>query len=78
MSQEYILERVLNIMTVTDLGFDAVIYDLERQVISWALSKSLHNKSQAAELLGLKRTTFVMRMKKHGMKLNEPFRKIEE
>ncbi|MBL7995435.1 sigma-54-dependent Fis family transcriptional regulator [bacterium] len=41
--------------------------ELEKEYISFILSKTSSNKAEAAKLLGLKRTTLIMRMKKLGL-----------
>ncbi len=40
------------------LDFDAVVTELERSLLKQALNRSAGNKKQAADLLGIKRTTF--------------------
>ena len=42
----------------TGLDFDAVVTELERSLLKQALDRSAGNKKQAADLLGIKRTTF--------------------
>lgn len=42
------------------------VQNLERDAIQWALGKTGGNKKQAAELLGLKRSTFLDHLKKIG------------
>ena len=41
--------------------------ELEKEYIRFILSKTSANKAEAAKLLGLKRTTLIMRMKKFGL-----------
>ena len=45
------------------LNFDAVVSDFERSLIDQALTLSNGNKSHAADLLGIKRTTLLAKMK---------------
>ena len=40
------------------LNYDVVISDFERSLLSQALERSRGNKKRAADLLGIKRTTF--------------------
>ena len=42
----------------TGLDFEAVVTELERSLLKQALDRSAGNKKQAADLLGIKRTTF--------------------
>jgi len=53
-------------VTVPDdgLDFSRVIHDIERDVIQQALKKSGDNKRRAADLLKLKRTTLIEKMKR--------------
>lgn len=41
--------------------------ELEKEYIRFVLNKTSSNKAEAAKLLGLKRTTLIMRMKKFGL-----------
>ncbi len=49
---------------------DGTYAEMERQILERALERSGGNKSEAARLLGLKRTTFFDKLKRHG--LNTP------
>lgn len=44
-----------------------ITHDLEKRIVISALLECRGNKSQAARILGLNRTTFVERIKKHGV-----------
>jgi len=46
------------------LNFDAVVTEVERELLLQSLSKSGGNKMQAARLLNMKRTTFVEKLKR--------------
>jgi DNA-binding NtrC family response regulator len=46
------------------LNFDAVVTEVERELLLQSLSKSGGNKMRAAKLLNLKRTTFVEKLKR--------------
>lgn len=48
---------------------------LEKGIIERALQKSNNNKKQAAQLLGLNRTTFVEKCRRFGFPLNIPVTK---
>jgi len=45
------------------LDFDAVVSEFERSLIDQALSITNGNKSHAADLLGIKRTTLLAKLK---------------
>lgn len=44
-----------------------LLHDLERRLISSALTISGDNRAHAAKRLGLQRTTLIAKMKKHGL-----------
>src|SRR6185436_17441299 len=46
------------------LNFDAVVTEVERELLLQSLNKSGGNKMQAARLLNMKRTTFVEKLKR--------------
>ena len=46
------------------LSFDAVVTEVERELLLQSLSKSGGNKMRAAKLLNMKRTTFVEKLKR--------------
>ena len=48
------------------LSLETYVKDIERQFIKLSLDKTKGNKRQAADLLGLKRTTLVEKMKRLG------------
>jgi DNA-binding NtrC family response regulator len=48
------------------LDLDEVLASVERTLIRQALDRTSGNKRQAAELLGLKRTTLVEKLKRLG------------
>lgn len=45
---------------------------LEKSFITQALEQTCQNRTLAAELLGINRTTLVEKMRSHGFKLNKP------
>ncbi|HEX8557063.1 MAG TPA: sigma-54 dependent transcriptional regulator [Pyrinomonadaceae bacterium] len=49
------------------VNFDAVITDVERDLLLQSLAKAGGNKMRAAQLLGMKRTTFVEKLKRLGI-----------
>src|SRR5690606_4824207 len=55
---------------------DGTYVELERKVLIRALERAAGNKSEAARLLGLKRTTFLDKLRRH--ELNEVASKIAE
>lgn len=63
-------------MTLTTIGINLKNYlsTIEVDAIRQALLITDNNKNKAAELLGLQRTTLVMKMKKYGFILNKPLR----
>jgi DNA-binding NtrC family response regulator len=46
------------------VNFDAVVTEVERQLLLQSLNKSGGNKMRAAKLLNMKRTTFVEKLKR--------------
>lgn len=52
----------------------AKIREIEVGYINTAYKQASGNKSIAAEILGINRTTLVEKMRKHGFKLREPCR----
>jgi DNA-binding NtrC family response regulator len=54
------------------LDFNSAVDQFENALILKALEKTGWNKNQAALLLRLNRTTLVEKMKKKGLKSNEP------
>ncbi len=53
--------------TLPDDDLDAELSAYERQRLVDALDEARGNKSEAARLLGMPRSTFCSKMKKHGM-----------
>lgn len=49
------------------IDLDAIMNRIEKRYLTKALRECDMERSPAARLLGLKRTTFVMRLKKHGL-----------
>lgn len=49
------------------LNFDAVVTSVERDLLLQSLAKAGGNKMRAAQLLGMKRTTFVEKLKRLGI-----------
>ena len=54
-----------------DAGLDARLETYEKREIFDALRMAGSNCSRAAEILGLKRTTLLYRMQRHGIVLKE-------
>lgn len=52
--------------------------NLEYSMIQDALKKTHHNKTRAAKLLRLRRTTLVAKMKRFGIELEKPSKKAAE
>jgi DNA-binding NtrC family response regulator len=46
------------------LNFDAIVTEVERDLLLQSLTKSGGNKMRAAKLLNMKRTTFVEKLKR--------------
>jgi DNA-binding NtrC family response regulator len=51
----------------TGLDFDATVSRFERSILEQALSKCAGNKAKAAEILGMKRTTLLAKLKALNM-----------
>ena len=49
------------------VNFDAVVTKVERDLLLQSLAKSGGNKMRAAQMLGMKRTTFVEKLKRLGI-----------
>lgn len=47
--------------------FEGTYADVERRTLARALARARGNKSEAARILGLKRTTFVDKLRRHGL-----------
>jgi DNA-binding NtrC family response regulator len=54
------------------ISLDGRLRDLERNLITWALKASQGNKSRAAELLQIKRSTLGDRIRHCGLELEKP------
>jgi DNA-binding protein Fis len=48
------------------VNFDAAVSQFERAMLERALQKTAGNKTAAADLLGLKRTTLIMKLRTFG------------
>lgn len=48
---------------------------IESAFIREALSRAKGNKAKAADMLGMRRTTLLEKMRKYGFELSEPYRK---
>ena len=48
-------------------SLDGTYLEVERRLLEYALSRSGGNKSEAARMLGLKRTTFLDKLRRHGL-----------
>lgn len=57
------------------IDLSALVFNLERLAIVEALHETKNVRSQAAVLLGLKRTTLVAKMRRHGLELYPPWKK---
>jgi transcriptional regulator with GAF, ATPase, and Fis domain len=65
----------------TGIDFNALVDQFENHLLIQALEKTNWNRNQAAQLLGLNRTTLVEKIKKKGLKpstLTEEFKKKKE
>jgi len=47
------------------------LFEIEKDVVTQAITRAQGNRSIAAELLGLKRTTLVMKLEKFGLQSEE-------
>jgi DNA-binding NtrC family response regulator len=56
----------VNFDNLENLKYDKIVEEVESAAIRWALNKALGNQSKAAEILGLKRTTFRDKMLKYN------------
>ena len=56
----------------SEIRLNQMLQDIEIAAITIALKRSNGNCSAAAKMLGLQRTTLVMKRRKYGMHLNEP------
>ena len=54
-------------VTVGDDPLDATLSDVEERALLRALQRAQGNKSEAARLLGLKRTTFLDKLRRLGI-----------
>jgi len=59
------------------LNFDAVVTKVERDLLLQSLAKSGGNKMRAAQMLGMKRTTFVEKLKRLGIEWEKDAADIE-
>jgi DNA-binding NtrC family response regulator len=58
------MEPPMSPITLSEsMDFDAVVGHFERSILEQALTKTGGNKTAAAELLGLKRTTLIMKLR---------------
>ncbi|MFA5804421.1 MAG: sigma-54 dependent transcriptional regulator [Melioribacteraceae bacterium] len=60
-------KTVFDISKANQINLDKMIQEIELSSINWAVEKSDHNQSKAAELLGIKRTTLRDKMKKYNL-----------
>jgi DNA-binding NtrC family response regulator len=56
---------------ITSISLDDRLAEVEAGLIAWALRASSGNKSRAAELLHIKRTTLADRISRHASRLSE-------
>ena len=50
-----------------EIDLDSILNRIELRYITMALKECNYHRGKAAKMLGVKRTTFVMRMKRHGI-----------
>jgi transcriptional regulator with PAS, ATPase and Fis domain len=67
--KEELFDKVqgLNFDTVGVIDLDKLLGEMELKAIKWALEKAGGNKTKAAELLNLKKSTFFERLKKYNL-----------
>ena len=73
--REQILTAIFDEMGDFSSSYDSIIDGLEKMALTKVLSATDNCKARAAKIMGMHRTTFIMKMRKHKMKLNTPFRK---
>ena len=56
----------------TPIKLPDIIFKLEEEFLRKALEESKGVKQQAAQMLGMKRTTFVEKIKRHDFEVNKP------
>ena len=59
-------------------GIELTFHEQIRQILQTALEAHNGNKTQAAKSLGLKRSTYVEKLRRYGFTLNEPHERNEE
>lgn len=57
----------INFNGIEKIDFDKIVEEVESAAINWAYTKAEGNQSKAAELLGIKRTTFRDKMTKYSI-----------
>lgn len=57
----------INFNGVEKIDFDRIVEEVELAAVNWAIKKANGNQSKAAELLGIKRTTFRDKMIKYNI-----------
>jgi DNA-binding NtrC family response regulator len=55
-----------------DDAFDGTLETIEKRVLDYVLTRTAGNKSEAARMLGLKRTTFLDKLRRHGVSATRP------
>lgn len=60
-------KTMFDISEANQINLEKMIQEVESSAINWAIRKSDHNQSKAAELLGIKRTTLRDKMKKYNL-----------
>jgi two-component system, NtrC family, response regulator len=73
---EPVVPAVLPSSAATPISLEGRLRDLESSLITWALKASRGNKSRAAELLQIKRSTLGDRIRHCGLELEKP-RKVD-
>lgn len=62
-------ELVVRDVESEDMNFNQTIADLEVSLITTALRRSGGNRKQAADILGLNRTTLIEKIKRHNLNI---------
>ncbi|CUU04751.1 two-component system, NtrC family, response regulator [Candidatus Thermokryptus mobilis] len=57
----------INFDDLSRIGLDELLSKIEFEAIKWALKRTENNKTKAADLLGLKKSTFFERLKKYNL-----------
>jgi DNA-binding NtrC family response regulator len=60
----------------TPIDLTTILYQLEHDILVSAINLAKGNKAEAATMLRLKRTTLVEKMRRHGLPLEKPRRRM--